>query len=337
MKLERDEIASLIERGTPDLLADADAARRQHCGDAVHLRGVIEFSNACDCNCAYCGLRRENIALPRYTMGADDILRVAAEAERHGVRTLVLQSGESDACSADQLAEVNRGLKDRLDLAVTLCVGTKPPEFYRTWRQAGADRYLIKHETANPALYEKLRPDSRLRERLGALGHLRMLGYQIGGGDMIGLPGQTPGDLADDILLTRDLDVDMAAFGPFVPHPKTPLADVPAGAIELSLRVVAMARLLLGPVHIPATTAFDAIAPDGRERALRAGANVIMANLTPRRYRKLYSIYPSDRAADSITRAKAILARCDRPPAKDRGDSLKRTSEGTPCTEPQKA
>ena len=337
MKPGPDEIASLIECGDTALLAEADAARRQWCDDAVHLRGIIEFSNVCDRNCVYCGLRRENDALPRYTMRADEILRVAAEAERQGVRTIVLQSGESEAYRADWLAAVIARIKRKFDVAVTLCVGVKPPGCYRMCRQAGADRYLIKHETANLALYEKLHPDSRLRERLDALEHLRMLGYQIGVGNIIGLPGQTACDLADDILLTRDRDVDMAAFGPFVPHSKTPLANVPAGAIELSLRVVAVARLILGPVHIPATTAFDAVAPDGRERALRAGANVIMANLTPRRYRDFYQIYPSDRAANSVTRVKAILARLGRPPAEDHGDSLKRTGKRTPCTELQKA
>jgi len=330
MKLERDEIASLIEGGGEDLLAEADAARRQHCGDAVHLRGIIEFSNVCSRNCTYCGLRKDNVALQRYAMDKDDSLRIVAEAERQGVRTVVLQSGESDDCRADWLALVIAAVKERFDVAVTLCVGAKRPECYRMWRQAGADRYLIKHETANPALYEKLHPDSRLDERLEALEHLRMLRYQIGLGNIIGLPGQTASDLADDILLARDRDVDMAAFGPFVPHPGTPLAGCPPGDIGTSLRVVAVARLLLGPVHIPATTAFDAVAPDGRARALRAGANVIMANLTPLHYRNLYEIYPSDRGANTLAGVRAILARLDRPLAADHGHSLKRKAEATP-------
>ena len=331
MKLKHDEIASLIERGGEDLLAEADAARRQYCGDAVHLRGIIEFSNACSRNCTYCGLRKDNLALQRYTMDEDDILHIVAEAERQGVRTIVLQSGESHASRTEWLAQVIAAVKEGFDVAVTLCVGAKRPECYRMWRQAGADRYLIKHETANPALYEKLHPDSRLDERLEALEHLRMMGYQIGIGNIIGLPGQTASDLADDILLARDRDVDMAAFGPFVPHPGTPLADCPPGDIGTSLRVVAVARLLLGPVHIPATTAFDAVAPDGRERALRAGANVIMANLTPLHYRNLYQIYPSNRDANTLARVRAILARLDRPLAADHGHSLKRRAEATPC------
>jgi len=337
MKSEPNEVVSLIECGGEKLLTEADEVRRQCCGDAVHLRGIIEFSNVCDRNCAYCGLRKENSVLKRYTMSADEILPVAAEAERQGVRTIVLQSGESHVCRADWLADVIAAIKSELDVAVTLCVGAKTPDCYRMWRQAGADRYLIKHEAANWRLYEQLHPDSHLPERLAALESLRALGYQIGTGNVIGLPGQTLRDLTRDILLTRDLDVDMAAFGPLVPHPDTPLADVPAGEIDLSLRVVAAARLVLGPVHIPATTAFDAAAPDGRERALRAGANVIMANLTPPRYKSLYEIYPSNRAANSVARVKTILERLDRPLADERGHSLKRTTDTEPCSEPLKA
>ena len=331
MNLERAEIASLIESGGEHLLAQADAARRQYCGDAVHVRGIIEFSNVCSRNCSYCGLRSDNAALQRYSMDEDECLQVVAQAERQGVRTIVLQSGESDASRPEWLAHVIAAVKQMSDVAVTLCVGAKRPECYRMWRQAGADRYLIKHETANPALYGELHPDSRLAERLEALEHLRTLGYQVGTGNIIGLPGQTASDLADDILLARDRDVDMAAFGPLVPHPGTPLAESPRGDIGRSLRVVAAARLLLGPVHIPATTALDAVAPDGRERALRAGANVIMVNLTPRHYRDLYQIYPSNRGANTMARARAILARLGRPLAADHGHSLKRRAETTPC------
>lgn len=337
MRCSRHEIVSLIEGRTADLLAAADAARRECCGDAVHLRGIIEFSNVCARNCAYCGLRRENDELTRYTMSAEEILRVVAEAEREEVRTIVLQSGESDACRPEWLAQLVAAVKHRFDVAITLCVGEKSPECYRAWRQAGADRYLLKHETANPTLYAGLHPDSRLQERLAALGCLRSLGYQIGTGNIIGLPGQKSADLADDVLLARKLDVDMAAFGPLVPHPGTPLGNAPAADIDASLRVLAVARLVLGPVHIPATTAFDALAPDGRQRALQAGANVIMANLTPHEYRNLYEVYPHRRAANSLPRTKAILTRLGRPLAADYGHSLKPTPEAKPCCAPPKA
>ncbi len=331
MDLSHAEIARLLGRRGDDLLAAADAARRRCCGDAVHVRGIIEFSSHCSRRCAYCGLRRDNAALPRYLMPADAIADVAADAAEQGVRTIVLQSGESDAWQPDWLADVVRRVKARADAAVTLCVGVRPLRDLRLWRQAGADRYLLKHETANPRLYEQLHPDSTLEERLAALARLRDLDYQVGTGNIIGLPGQSEHDLAADIVLARDLDVDMAAFGPFVPHADTPLADAPAGDIQRALRVVAAARLALGPVHIPATTAFDAIDPDGRRRALQAGANVLMANLTPPRYRDLYSIYPSNRAANSVARVQAILAELDRPLATDRGHSLKRQPAGPPA------
>ena len=336
MKLERDEIASLIEKGGEDLLVEADVARRQYCGDAVHLRGIIEFSNVCDRNCLYCGLRRDNTNIPRYTMTADEIFDVTSVAVRAGVHTIVLQSGESDAAQADRLAETVAAVKQRFDVAVTLCVGQKAPGFYQAWRQAGADRYLLKHETSTAELYNKFHPGLWLNTRLNALLSLQALGYQIGNGCIIGLPGQTWDSLLQDIQLAHELDVDMASFGPFVPHPHTPLANSPAGDITLSLRVVAAARLVLGTVHIPATTAFDAIAPDGRERALRCGANVIMANITPARYRHLYDIYPSNKAADSIENVKAIIDRTGRPLASDYGHTLKHPMPSETCIKPQK-
>jgi len=320
---ELTRIEQVIRGEDDELFARANAARGKHCGEAVHLRGIIEFSNVCSRNCAYCGLRRDNTALHRYTMSPSEILAVISESAKHGVRTIVLQSGESDSENADQLAELIAAVKREFDVAVTLCVGAKSFEFFRRWREAGADRYLLKHETAVPALYGKFHPDSTLEDRLSGLARLRKLDYQIGSGCIIGIPGQTPADLASDIVLTDQLDADMAAFGPFVSHPNTPLSHVRNGGVELSLRVVAAARLALGPVHIPATTAFDAIDPDGREQALRAGANVIMANLTPEHYRPLYDIYPSNRLANTIDRVKRILERIDRPLAKDHGHSLK--------------
>ena len=270
-------------------------------------------------------------------MNVEEILAIVSGAEKAGVRTIVLQSGENDRERAERLSEVIYAIKRDFDVAVTLCVGAKSIDSYKVWRNAGADRYLLKHETAVPALYNEFHPDSRLDDRLSALASLRALGYQVGTGCIVGLPGQMASDLAADIALTQQLDVDMAAFGPFVPHPNTPLAAATKPGLELPLRVVAVARLALGPVHIPATTAFDAIAPDGREMALRCGANVIMANLTPDYYRRLYDIYPSERSANSLERVKQILARAGRPLATDQGHSLKRSTGSLRCCELQKA
>jgi biotin synthase len=262
-------------------------------------------------------------------MTQDEILATVSEADKNGVRTIVLQSGENDAEQAEYLAGIIARIKSECDVAVTLCVGVKSPEFYKLWRDAGADRYLLKFETSSPELYFRTHvdPDSQLEKRLSALACLRTLGYQTGSGCIVGLPGQTCRDLADDIILARDLDLDMAAFGPFVPHPNTPLVSSKTGSVALSLRVIAVARLVLGPVHIAAASALDAVAPDGRERALQCGADVIMANLTPDRYRNLYDIYPSNRGANSIERIQTVLARLDRPLAQDHGHSLKKRTE----------
>ncbi|MFH0962808.1 MAG: [FeFe] hydrogenase H-cluster radical SAM maturase HydE, partial [Planctomycetota bacterium] len=225
----------------------------------------------------------------------------------------------------EHLARVVAKIRAHSLVAVTLSVGVKPAGACRLWSRAGADRYLLKYEVADSALYAAFHPDSSLYDRLSALARLRSFGYQIGGGNIIGLPGQSLDDLLDDICLAHELDLDMAAFGPFVPHADTPLAGAPPGDIELALRVVAVARLVLGPVHIPATTAFDSLAPDGRERALRMGANVVMANITPVRYRDLYEIYPGRARMNSVEHVRAMLDRIGRPAAADCGHSLRWT------------
>jgi len=324
-----EDMESLLLTPQQDLFRMADAVRAEQCGDAVHLRGIIEFSNVCSRDCAYCGLRRSNGVLRRYTMSPDEVVEVAAAAQKEGVRTLVLQSGENEAAPPERLADIVARIKRRFDVAVTLCVGVCPVGHYELWRASGADRYLLKHEAASDALYRRFHPDSRLADRLGALHSLRRLGYQVGTGNIIGLPRQTIRDLAEDLLLTQKLDVDMAAFGPFVPHSDTPPGRSPAGGLQLALQVVAAARVALGPVHIPATTAFDAISDHGRESALRCGANVIMANLTPEQYRELYDIYPSRRSLNCVERVKEMLRRIGRPLATDQGHSLKTCRLGT--------
>ena len=321
-------IENLLKKDHESLFSEADAERSRCCGDGVHIRGIIEFSNVCSRNCAYCGLRRDNTAPRRYSLNQEDILTTVARAEENGVRTVVLQSGENDALREQWLAETIRAVKDRFDVAVTLSVGVKSKDCYAIWRQAGADRYLLKHETATLSLYETFHPDSELDDRLSALRDLQVLGYQIGTGNIVGLPGQSTADLCADILLAHTLDVDMAAFGPLVPHANTPLGHEAPGGLGLALRVIAAARLILGPVHIAATTALDAIDPDGREKALTCGANVIMVNLTPSPYRRLYDIYPKKGQPNSVRSVKEILARLGRPPGTGYGHSLKGAKKG---------
>ena len=331
--LSRSRIQQLIKtghvqlNGSPTkahhLLAEGDQARRRHCGDVVHVRGIIEFSNRCSRNCLYCGMRRDNADLPRYRMSESEIVETAAFGAEAGLGTIVLQSGECDEEDPESLARVIERIKVACDVAVTLSAGVKPVSALRLWREAGADRYLLKHETANPRLFARLRPGCSLDERLCTLAALRELGYQVGSGNMVGLPGQTLRDLAEDIALAERLDVDMASFGPFVPNPKTPLWSSPPGDMEKTLRVVAVARIALGAVHIPGTTSLDAIAPDGRKRALQCGANVLMVKLTPARYRAQYDIYPGAPVVDSLAAAREIIQELGRPEGEGYGHSMK--------------
>jgi biotin synthase len=275
------------------LLAAADSARRKQMGDRVHLRGLIEFSSYCERNCLYCGLRRDNKSLARYRMDREEILAIAGAGADLGYRTVVLQSGEDSYYTAKILAEIVYQLKNRFDMAVTLSVGERSRDEYRLWREAGADRFLLKHETADRDLYRALHPDMAFDNRRRCLYWLRELGYQVGSGCMVGLPGQTLQSLAADLLFMRELDVEMAGIGPFIPHPATPLGTERGGTAALTLKVIAVARLLLPQAHLPATTALGTVDSRGRQKALQAGANVVMPNITPGNYRRMYEIYPN--------------------------------------------
>ncbi|MCX7703696.1 MAG: [FeFe] hydrogenase H-cluster radical SAM maturase HydE [Planctomycetota bacterium] len=326
LQQEISDVASVekILSGDEDsLLRCADFARRAYCGDAVHIRGIIEYSNICSRNCLYCGLRKDNKNLKRYTMTVEEILDTAAQGFDNGIRTFVLQSGENDSEPPEFLASVIKALKKNFDVAVTLSAGVKRAEAYRIWKEAGADRYLLKFETSSPSLFKRLCSGSVLQNRLSALESLRQLEYQIGSGSIIGLPNQTLSDVAQDIVFAKGLDLDMAAFGPFVPSPHTPFAKCHPGDVALSLRVIAVARLLLGDVHIAAASSLDALAPNGRQRALSCGANVIMANLTPESYSNLYGIYPRQNGSSSLKRITEIVSHLGYSIASDRGDSIK--------------
>ncbi len=295
-KLGREEIGRLLlsEGADRDLLFScADRTRELHVGNDVHLRGIIEFSNYCIKNCFYCGLRRDNGTLERYRMTLEEIVEAARVGVQAGLKTIVLQSGEDPFFTGEMLARLIGRLKDEHDVAVTMSVGDRTREEYALMRQAGADRYLLKHETADPELFSRLRPGTTLDGRIRRLMWLKDLGFQVGSGGMIGLPWQTVDTLADDILLLRRLDVEMAGFGPFIPHGDTPLAACKGGGVEMTLKTLAVARIVLPFTHLPATTALGSIDPEGRQRALKCGANVVMPNITPVRYKKLYEIYPN--------------------------------------------
>lgn len=273
------------------LITTADALRAQTVGAEVHLRGLIEFSNYCRNNCLYCGLRRDNRQINRYRMTPDAIIAAARTGVALGYRTIVLQSGEDPAFSAAAIAAVIHALKE-LGLVVTLSLGERLPTEYQLWRQAGAERYLMRHETADPELYRRLHPGQSWQHRMRLLRILKELDYQVGTGFMVGLPGQSAETLLADLEYIQTLNAEMVGIGPFIPHPATPLGTAPGGTLRQTVLLVALARLTLPYALIPATTALGTIDPLGREAALQAGANVLMPNLTPVKYRSDYQIYP---------------------------------------------
>ena len=285
------QLLSIPDEQLPLLMQAANEVRKNSVGDEVHLRGIIEFSNYCRQQCCYCGLRAGHSTAGRYRLTYEQILDTAEAAAKTGYRTLVLQSGEDPAISAAFVADITREIK-KLDVAVTLSCGERSYEVYKLWRQAGADRYLIKQETADPALYKSIRPGHTLTERLQCQKWLKELGYQLGSGCMIGLPGQNVQTLARDLQLMKELQADMSGMGPFIPHPETPLRFGTTGSISMTLKMLATARLYMPWILLPATTALASLHPEGRELALRAGANVIMPNVTPEDVRSLYQIYP---------------------------------------------
>jgi biotin synthase len=322
------QVEELLKAEENELALWADEVRSSCCGDEVHLRGVIEFSNYCIRDCLYCGLRCSNRKLTRYRMTKEEIVECALMGFQAGLKTIVLQSGDDLACREEDISRIIHLIKEKADVAITLCVGERDYRDYRAWKKAGADRYLLKHETANPVLYSRLHPGQTLAKRLEILGWLKEIGYQVGAGNIVGLPGQTLRDLADDILLMKELDVEMAGIGPFIPHPDTPLGDEKQGTLNMTLKVLALARIVLRDVHLPATTAIGSIHPEGREMALRAGANVVMPNITPTRYRRLYQIYPNKICIDeNMENCLGCLAKrinsCGRKIAENKGHSLK--------------
>ncbi len=289
----RSEILALLAlpEASP-LFQAADWVRQQRVGDEVHLRALIEISNYCKNDCLYCGIRRSNVCASRYRLEPEQIVRMAQLAVESGYKTVVLQGGEDPWFTSDKIAPVISHIKE-LGAAVTLSLGEKSREEYAAYRQAGADRYLLRIETTDKTLYEKLDPDMNWDNRVRCLYDLKELGYEVGSGSLVGLPGQTRESLADDLLFFKELEIDMAGIGPFIPHPQTPLAQAQVnGHLALSLKMMAIMRLMLPDINIPATTAMEALHPDGRFMALQSGANVIMPNVTLEEYRQKYELYP---------------------------------------------
>jgi biotin synthase len=290
--LDEREILYLLDTKENDkLFLTADKVREKHVSDKVHLRALIEFSNYCKQNCFYCGIRRDNSKITRYRLGPLEIINLAKKAANYGYKTVVLQSGEDLYYTTDKVSEIISEIK-KFDLAVTLSIGEKTFEEYKVYRKAGADRYLLRIETTDENLYNKLDPGMSLKNRMMCLENIKKLGYEVGSGIIVGLPGQTLESIAKDILYLKSIPVDMAGIGPFIYHPNTPIEKPEGNPFELSLKVMAILRLLMPHINIPATTAMETLNPNGRLIALQCGANVVMPNATETEYRKYYEIYP---------------------------------------------
>ena len=295
--IARQKLVELLRERSPDCLAElyatADRVRACTVGDAVQLRALIEISSFCRRNCYYCGLRNSNRKIYRYRMTDREIVAAACAAAARGRRTVVLQSGEDTALRAARVARLVRRIKNAADVAVTLSLGEYARDDYHEMRASGADRYLLKHETVDPDIYEALHPGMSLDQRIRCLVWLKEAGFQIGSGFIVGLPGQTAETIADDIIFLRRLGVHMAGVGPFIPHPETPLRHVAPGRASTTLTAVALIRLALPYARIPATTALGTLIPDGAARALQAGADVLMPGATPQIYWHGYDLYPN--------------------------------------------
>uniref|UniRef100_A0A832CYB3 [FeFe] hydrogenase H-cluster radical SAM maturase HydE n=1 Tax=Ignavibacterium album TaxID=591197 RepID=A0A832CYB3_9BACT len=329
-ELSKDEIVFLLSLSDDEdikaLFNRADEIRKQFCGDEIHLRGIIEFSNYCEQDCVYCGLRKSNNTLERYRISIDEIINTAIKINSAGIKTVVLQSGEDFHYTKDDITKIIRAIKESCDVAITLSLGERSFDEYDEWKIAGADRYLLKHETANPKLYSALHSKQKLEERITHLRYLKSIGFQAGSGNIIGLPKQTIEDIADDILLCKELDCDMCSFSPFIPSPETPFKDVPAADLTLTLKTMAAARIVLKNVHIPATTALSTLTPEGRKLGLQVGANVIMPNFTPDEYKDKYRIYANKKTYDPIIyvqELKQMIYSLGRKIGEDKGHSLK--------------
>ena len=315
-ELDKNEILRWLRENDPQRLAElwrrADETRHAHVGDSVHLRGLVEISNYCARQCAYCGLRAGNQALARYRMTAEEIFEAARQAVRFGYGTVVLQGGEDYGITLQGMADIIRRLKSETPLAVTLSLGERTEEELLAWRAAGADRYLLRFETSDRTLFDAIHPPLGKQpcDRIAILRQLKKIGYEVGSGIMVGIPGQTYESLADDLLLFRTLDLDMVGIGPFISHPATPLG---AGLVSLPVlgpeqvpntellayKVIALTRLVRPDANIPATTALATLnKKNGRELGWQRGANVFMPNLTPLKYRRLYEIYPDKACVD---------------------------------------
>jgi biotin synthase len=311
--LDRSDIVQLLNSSSEDrnkLYARAAEIKEKYIGNVVYFRGLIEFSNICEKDCFYCGIRKSNKNTNRYNLTDGEILDAARFAYENNYGSVVLQGGEleSPAFTA-RIERLIKGIKELSDgnLGITLSIGEQPPDVYKRWFEAGAHRYLLRIESSNRELYYRIHPHDKthsFERRLQALYELKTAGYQLGTGVMIGLPFQTMEDLADDLLFMKEMDIDMCGMGPYIEHADTPLWEFRESLLpleerfNLALKMIAVLRILMKNINIASATALQAIDPIGREKALKIGANIIMPNITPGAYRNDYKLYENKPCTD---------------------------------------
>lgn len=330
-KLSAEEYMALLlcqdAEGLEYLQRQAQGETLARFGNKIFIRGLIEISNRCRNNCYYCGIRKENRNIARYELTQEEILACCREGYQIGFRTFVLQGGEAPEAKDDRIAETVTAIRREFpDCAITLSLGERSREAYERFFQAGANRYLLRHETHNGQHYRKLHPaEMSLAHRLQCLDQLKEIGYQVGTGIMVGSPHQTIDHLVEDIRFIEQFRPEMIGMGPFIPHRDTPFATSPPGDMELTLKLLSIFRLMLPDALIPATTALATLAPNGRERGILAGANVVMPNLSPPAQRAKYSLYDNKasmgaEAAEGLKRLEEELKKIGYEISKERGD-----------------
>ncbi|MDD4689695.1 MAG: [FeFe] hydrogenase H-cluster radical SAM maturase HydE [Eubacteriales bacterium] len=338
LKLNKDvsdnELASLIDDNydTELLFQAARSVREEIYGKKIYIRGLIEVSNYCKNDCFYCGIRKSNLTVNRFRLTKEEILSCCKTGYSLGFRTFVMQGGEDMHFTDDIICDILREVKsDYPDCAVTLSLGEKSYESYKAYFDAGADRYLLRHETANNSHYQKLHPSAMsLENRKECLYNLREIGYQVGSGFMVGSPYQTTENIIEDIRFLQDFNPHMVGIGPYMTHSQTPFANHPNGSVDKTLKLLAIIRLMFPKVLLPATTALGTALQEGREKGILAGANVIMPNLSPKDTRKLYEIYENklytgDEAAEALHNLKNSMKKIGYEIVVDRGDHNSKT------------
>ncbi|MBB6215823.1 biotin synthase [Anaerosolibacter carboniphilus] len=288
------------------LFAAADRMRKEIIGDVVDIRGAIEFSNICRKDCKYCGIRATLPELERYRMDEDEIMEIVHELHQMGLQTVILQSGEDLWWTPVKIVQLIRRIKVETGMRITLSIGERPREEYELYKEVGANNFLLKIETTNREIFEFIHPDDDYDHRIECSKWLRELGYINGSGCIIGLPGQRPEDIARDILFFKDMGINMIGIGPFLPAKGTPFEKYPAGSVDMTLKAVAVTRIVCKRVYIPATTALASLDPDGQTKALQSGANTIMLINTPAKYRYNYQIYSQKNMIDLEAAFRAI-------------------------------